>query len=74
MTSNTYKVQFQSCEGNRWTKTFKSLEGLRKAITYQIGQNFDISRSGYATDGYCTARIQGTTWEVLFPSHFDQEG
>jgi hypothetical protein len=67
-----YKVRFRACDGANWTKTFKTSKGLRKAITHQIGDRFDISLlGGYATDGFCTARIAGITWRELFPEHFD---
>lgn len=73
--TNSYKVRFRSCDGAAWTKCFKTIDGLRKAIVHQIGDRFDISMAaGYATDGFCTARIEGATWRDLFPSHFSNLG
>lgn len=54
------KVRFESCDGGRWTKSFKTRAGAVKAITYQLGALELGSDYAVASDGIVTARVSGT--------------
>lgn len=60
------KLRFSSLDGARWTKTFKTIEGARKAALHQIGPPEIGSTYAVSGDGVCKVTVEGCTIKELF--------
>lgn len=64
--TTTVKLRFSSCDGSKWTKSFKTLAGARKAALRQIGPPEIGSTYAISGDGVCKVEVEGCTIRELF--------
>jgi hypothetical protein len=72
MTTNAdrlIKLRYETIDGFRESKVFKTLDGARAYFRRRIGETYDVGVTfGYAVDAYGTGKLmirEGTTWPEL---------
>jgi hypothetical protein len=62
------KIYFQSCDGCRRVKNFKSLRGARKAAQDYVGAHPEMGRDyAISGDGIGKVQVVGATLADIFP-------